>query len=294
MARLHNRPDSDESLPEVDAPLSRPKLPRSKQSKVGNLNKQETVKSHRTEERRKASRKDQSWVQLASRDEGNIERNVSPDKPRSRLQRPSARINGNPLLRPLSGLNLNKTTDKTGGYEDQHSLTKTDPIDQRHSSALPETLERVGTTKIKHTSASDEPRDFHNETNAYYWEYYDDSLSDFIVSDSASESELRLPPRSQRKGSLGVLRRKNRRERRQVLSSDEEMAFEDEEQHSSMKRSGKSQEDILSTLRKLSLGSSEGTEQQAQLDTGPNQSLNTRTHTLDELLPLPKDEHIEW
>ena len=293
MARLHNRADSDESLPEVTALLTRAKLPQNKQSKVRNSNRQETIKPHRTEERRKPSGSEQRWVQLASTDDNNIKKNVSPGKPRSRLQRPLAKVDGNPLLRPLSGPDPNKATNTSMKSKKQISPINTDPIGQEQSFALPETPKRVDGKKISHTPASDEHFDLQNTLDAYRWDIYDDSLSDFIVNDSASESELRLPPRSQRKSSHVLHRRKARREMRQVLSSDEEVTSEDQDQHCHMKRPGTSQEEIISALHELSLGSSEGTEQEIQLNTVPNQLPYTRTHASDEALPLPKHEPVE-
>ena len=251
MARLHQNSDSEDSLPDVRSLLGLQRSPLKKHPQRGASNGQDRKAfpevSNRTVDREQFS------ANLTFKSASAARVRPSPTKAKRRSQRPLGQATANPLLLPVEA-------SEDDGAQDIVSPQKSDGP-ARSKVKLTPPLEprtpRRAAKRVNHVISPLEDSDVASEAGKHENDSdEDDGLSDFVVSDNASDAELRLPPRSHRKPTQGASARTPGRTRRVVLSDDEdESGGENDERDPG-------QGDVLSAIRKLSLGtSSETTEQ---------------------------------
>ena len=252
MARLRAAEyDSDSSLPEVGRLIGRRTSPQKKLSQRGAVGP-----SDQTESRKRLQApqtiQDQEVPTTLTSQVVNARAKPSPIKASFKLQRPLGSTAPNPLLVPITIEDFDKKKTKPSAGKETDSNQQDVGAGKFSQPTEPRTPKRLAKGKVNYTlSLADSPTlsDGRDSLESFVSE---DGLSDFVVNDSASETELRLPPRSHRKPK-NTEARKLVRARRKVLLDDEDEGSEKDGESTPKPQEGTSRE-VLDAFRKLSLG----------------------------------------
>ena len=257
MARLHEASDSEASLPDVGTLLGRRRSPAKKHppriaSKTDSTRCPEVAKSQK-----ESDAELQCSARLTASVSSGARIKLSPIKTKPRSHQPLGIACSNPLVLAVDTLNVfdDQENKSLGRLEGNYNLKCSE---KEIESWEPKTPKRAAKKRVNYAISTPKDSDSASGTDKHPLDDDDtNGLSDFVVSDGASETELRLPPRSQRKPKQDKLVRMPRR--RQVLSDDEEEKA-DKSLEECKNGSIREQERLLSAIRQLSLGSSSNVE----------------------------------
>lgn len=254
MARLHQDSDSDDSLPDLAVVLGKRSAPPKKQSRQKSSSSLDTEASPRKELKADSC--------CATSKASNTREKASPIRATGKTQKPLGHNNGNPLLLPSSGSGkLEKSREAGSASQRQLAAGETPGKEKKSQPTEPRTPRGAVKEEVRCAISPSTVSTTSGVISTSALGSEDDCLSDFVVSDAASEAELRLPPRSQRKPKQIAGKRTAARRRIQVLSDDESDVGGYQLSNSG---SGEAGDDILAALQKLSLGVSSKAEKPIQ------------------------------
>lgn len=254
MARLHQGSDSDDSLPDLAVVLGKRSAPPKKQSRQESSSSLDTEASPRKELKADSC--------CATSKASNTGEKASPIRATGKTQKPLGHNNGNALLLPVSGSGkLKKSREAESASQRKLAAADTPGNEKKFQPTEPRTPRRAVKEEVRCAISPSTVSTTSGVISTSALGSEDDGLSDFVVSDAASEAELRLPPRSQRKPKQIAGKRTAARRRIQVLSDDESDVGGYQLSNGG---SGEAGDDILAALQKLSLGVSSGAEKPIQ------------------------------